>query len=367
MNTNRGLLVLALTVVMAPGPGVLAQSVAARTPNLQGTWTAPKGVVQFNFLHRFSISDAPFRKVTNTPTFHVGTGLTQSLMVGFTYGSNSALVPAFPNEWEFFARVRPLTQATGAPLDLSIQGGYNVASESVDGEVVAARALGRLRLLGVARAFSAAYAGEDARYAVAAGASLSLTRNIPVGGDWGTLINREDDEPYAWSAGLQMGVPFTPHSFSIHASNVGTASLEGASRGQRTRWGFEYTIPITLRRFTSGGASTAGASADPMLTPTFQHVLASGYTVVVDIQEFGFSESDAEIAPGTTVVWRNRDPVRHSVTSDGGRFHSGLIDPGAVYALTFPNPGVFPFHCTPHPEMTSTVLVSREPDTNGPR
>ena len=164
-----------------------------------------------------------------------------------------------------------------------------------------------------------------------------------------------------------MGVPFTPHSFSIHASNVGTASLEGASRGQRTRWGFEYTIPITLRRFTSGGASTAGASADPMLTPTFQNAVASGDTVFVEIQEFGFSESEIEIAPGTTVVWTNRDPVRHSVTSDGGRFHSGLIDPGAVYALTFPNPGVFPFHCTPHPEMTSTVLVSREPDTNGPR
>jgi hypothetical protein len=104
-------------------------------------------------------------------------------MVGFTYGSASALIPAFPNEWEFFARVRPLRQASGAPLDLSIQGGYNVASESLDGEVVAARALGRVRLLGVARAFSSAYAEEDAHYAITAGASLSLTRNISVGGD----------------------------------------------------------------------------------------------------------------------------------------------------------------------------------------
>ena len=361
MNSKRWPLVLALSLAVgASGPSVVAQSVAARTPNLQGTWTAPKGVVQFNFLHRFSISDTPFRKIANTPTFHVGTGLTESLMAGFTYGSNSALVPAYPNEWEFFARVRPLSQATGSPLDLSIQGGYNVASESVDGEVVAARALGRLRLLGVARAFSAAYAEEDARFAVAAGASLSLTPTISLGGDWGALIDREDDEPYTWSAGLQMGVPFSPHSFSVHASNVGTASLEGASRGIRTRWGFEYTVPITLRRYTSGGASTTDAAGGPMLAPMFQNAQPSGDTVFVDIRNLGYSEAEIEIAPGTTIVWTNRDPVPHSITSDGGGFDSGLLDPGAVYTLTFPSPGTFPFHCTPHPFMTGRVVVSGE-------
>ena len=65
---KRGLLVLALALLAMPGPGVTAQSVEARTPNLQGPWTAPRGVIQFNFLPRFSISDAPLRKVTNTPS-----------------------------------------------------------------------------------------------------------------------------------------------------------------------------------------------------------------------------------------------------------------------------------------------------------
>jgi plastocyanin len=43
----------------------------ARTPNLAGGRTAPRGVLQFNLVHRFTLSEAPLRKVTNTPTFEV--------------------------------------------------------------------------------------------------------------------------------------------------------------------------------------------------------------------------------------------------------------------------------------------------------
>jgi hypothetical protein len=244
---------LAALASHARPPAAAAQSVALRTPNLIGGWIASPGVVQLNLIHRFSLSDAPLRKLTNTPTHQLGTGVTDELMVGLTYGSNSSLVPAYPNEWEFFARARLLEQQARAPLDLYLQGGYNVASESVDGEVVVARSFHRLRLLVAARAFSRAYDGDEARYAVHGGAVLNLTRSISVASDYGLLLDRHGDEPVAWGVGLQMGVPYTPHSLSLHASNVGTASLEGASRGSRTRWGFEYTIPINVRRYLPGG------------------------------------------------------------------------------------------------------------------
>ena len=73
-------------------PKAMAQSVAQRTPNLSNGWTPVRGVVQFNFTHRFDISDAPLRKLTNTPSFHVATGVAGPLSVGFIYGSNSDLV-----------------------------------------------------------------------------------------------------------------------------------------------------------------------------------------------------------------------------------------------------------------------------------
>ncbi|MGD8600781.1 MAG: hypothetical protein PVF19_05475 [Gemmatimonadota bacterium] len=236
-----------LVATASPSPSA-GQSVAMRSPNVMGGWSVDPGVIQLNFVHRFSMGDAPARKITTTPTFNVATGVTGRFLVGFVYGTNSTLVAAYPNEWEPYARARLLTEAGGAPADVSVQVGYNFASESIDGELLVARSLGRLRLLVVGRAFSDAYEGSRARFAATGGALLRLTTSISVAGDYGFLLDRKSDEPTAWSAGVQLGVPRTPHSLSVHVSNVGTASLEGSSRGTRTRFGIEYTIPITLRR-----------------------------------------------------------------------------------------------------------------------
>src|SRR5262245_38470019 len=45
-----------------------AQTVLDRTPNLEGGWTGASGVLHFNFVHWFSSSDSPERKVTSAPT-----------------------------------------------------------------------------------------------------------------------------------------------------------------------------------------------------------------------------------------------------------------------------------------------------------
>ena len=364
----RTLLIIGFSAAALFGSAVpgAAQSVVARSPNLLGGWSAPTGVIQFNFLHRFAISDAPLRKITNTPTFNLGTGLTNGLMVGFVYGSNSTLVPAYPNEWEFYARAIPLSQARGAPFDLALHGGYNVASESIDLELLLARGFGDLKLLAAGRAFSEGYEGTGARYAVTGGASVRLTQAVSLAGDYGVLLDRTEDERAAWGVGVQIGVPYTPHSFSINASNVGTASLEGASRGGRTRLGFEYTVPITLRRYASrrGGSGPSGGAGRAFATGG----IASGDTVVVDIQNIKYGVEEIVIAPGTTVVWRNRDPIQHSVVSDQEGFDSSLIDPETSFALTFSDIGEYPFHCMPHPFMKGRVVVQEgagSPDGTG--
>lgn len=341
---------LAALLCLAVGPAAgTAQAVTMRTPDFTGGWIAPPGVIQFNFLHRFSISDAPLRKITNTPTFNIGTGVVDRLMVGAVYGSNSTLVPAYPNEWEFYARAMPLSQGRGQAIDVFVQAGYNLAAESVDGELLVGRRVGRLGLLAAGRSFSRAFAADRTRYAVAAGLDLRLTPSASIAGDVGTLLDRAAGERIAWGAGLQLGVPFTPHSFSIHASNVGTASLEGVSAGTRTRWGFEYTVPITLRRYTRAGPVPAPAT---MPMPE-----AGRDTVVIGIRNLRYEQTDVTITPGTTVVWVNRDPVQHSVIADGGTFDSGLIDPGGRFEWTFVHEGTYTYHCMPHPFMKGRIVV----------
>jgi len=87
-----------------------------------------------------------------------------------------------------------------------------------------------------------------------------------------------------------------------------------------------------------------------------------GDTVHVDIQNLKYQQEEIVIAPGTTVVWRNADPVQHTVIADDGSFDSGLIDPRGTFSRTFAEEGVHAFHCMPHPFMTGRVVVRARMD-----
>jgi plastocyanin len=67
-----------------------------------------------------------------------------------------------------------------------------------------------------------------------------------------------------------------------------------------------------------------------------------------------------EIVAGTTVAWKNDDPLEHSVTADDKSFDSGLIRSGATWRRTFDRPGTYHLNCTPHPFMKITVVVKPE-------
>jgi len=78
-----------------------------------------------------------------------------------------------------------------------------------------------------------------------------------------------------------------------------------------------------------------------------------------------FTPNPLNVAPGTTVTWKNTDTVSHYVTSGkptdnetGTVFDSGnLIKPGGTYQFTFANAGTFDYFCTVHPWMTAQVIV----------
>ena len=338
-------LVLALALVF-PACGT-AQSVVDRSPNLSGGWVGDPGTVYFNFLHRFEHGAAPARKVTNFPTFLLGYAPVERVLIGAQYATNSDLVASLPNEWEVFGR---WAAPEMGPAELALTGGWNNSSESVDGEAALRLRAGMLSLLGAARAFSQGFGG-DARFAVGGGGVLRLGSNLALAADVMSLLDRTDDERVAWSAGVQLNIPYTPHSLSVHASNTNTATLEGSSRGgPKTRYGFEFTVPFMLSRyFGSGSAPTEGPA-----------VASAADTVVVAIRDFGFTPAQITIRPGATVVWVNEGRVAHTATADDGSWDSGVIEPGARWSRTFSEGPPQPYHCTPHPFMKGTVRISGE-------
>jgi plastocyanin len=354
MPVRPRVLALAAFLIALIQPAARAQSVLQRTPNLSGGWAATPGTVYFNFLHRFIAGAAPARQVTNFPTFLLAAGLPGTVLLGANYSTRSDVAESYPNEWEFFARAVPLQEFKGFPLDVSLQVDYNNAAQSVDGELELARQIDRVRLLAVARGMSDAYATDRARLAVGAGALVRITRSISIGGDYVKLLDAEEgvEEDPAWSAALQVGIPLTPHSLSLQVANTTTSTLQGSSRGSGTRrYGFEFTVPITLARYFGKRPETAAAATAPSKaadgTPTTNSRM----------RNMQFEPRRVRIAVGSTLAWRNDDQVVHTVKALNGSWESPPIEPGGVYRYTFAQAGEFEITCGPHPFMKQTVEV----------
>ena len=218
-----GALAVFAGAALRPAP-LQAQDLLDRTPNLSGGWVSHAGMVHFNFLHRFTSSDAPERKVTSAPTFLLAAGLPGRLLAGFHYATNSTLAPNYPNEWEFFGRFGALRQTDGAPVDLSGQADYNLASDGPDAEVSAARREGPVRVLAAVRVLSPLDDEDGARVALAGGATLHLTRDVAIAADVGSLTERRPEEDPAWGVALQLAIPHSPHTFSLQVGNTNTAT-----------------------------------------------------------------------------------------------------------------------------------------------
>lgn len=335
-------------MLSGPTTGANAQSVQDRTPNLTGGWTGRSGGAYFNFLHRFDHSGAPQRKVSSSPTFLLAFAPLASSLVGVQYATNSTVADAYPNEWEVFARAKvpsPLNER----VSLGAQVGYNAAARSGDVGVDMTAALGPFALLGAGRFFSDAYGSGKARGGLAAGAVLPIGP-VAISGDVGKVLG-EPSLRSAWGIGLQMAIPGSPHTLSLHASNTTTGTLQGSSVGMpRTTYGFEFTIPLTPGRYLGRNGKQAARGAG-------DRVGADG-VAAVEIQDMRFGAGGrVEIQAGDVVRWRNSDPVQHTATADDGSWDSGTLESGEVYERRFDTPGEFPYHCGPHPFMEGVVVV----------
>ena len=395
-----------------------AQSLLDRTPNISGNWVGAPGTLYFHFIHRFSVTDAPQRKVGNVPTFLVGSGLPKRFFAGFNYSTNSTLAPNFPNEWEVFARWAPLAEDFGAPVDIGGQVGYNNAADGIDGELSIAKRLGIIRVIAAGRALSDPLEEGNTRFAVAGGATLRLGQYVALAGDIGSMTDRDSTENVSWSAGVHIAIPLTPHTFSIHASNASISTLQGASRGlDDVRYGFEFTIPLTLRRYfgkrdepvADTAVSTTGALVDtpvevkpvetavappaaavdstpapveakpapvtsapvtsapvtapaakPATTPKPAAPRQAARVRRTTIKNISYLQPRITVTVGTTVEWTNSDPLPHTVTANDKSFNSGLIQPGKTYRHTFTKAGTFNYYCVPHPFMKGVIVVTAQ-------
>jgi len=346
-------------VALAAAP-LRAQSLLYRPPNLGGTWVTDAGVVQFNFLHRFYVSPAPQHFVVNYPTFTLATGLGHQLDLGARFATRSIVGLAngaqSTNETEVYGRWR-VHGTEGQPgFAIAVTPAYNFLAKSVDGELGVDWTRGALTLHGAARGVSRRLGQlRKGAAAFAGGFNARLNPYVGASADIGSFVS--PTVRAAWSAAITFLIPGSPHTFSLQASNATSATIQGASEGvapplvlSNVLYGFEFTIPIHLKRF----APWIHRSPKPVALG------ASGAAVAAEVNMTAvkFAGDAITISAGQAVRWTNRDPVEHTVTFDGAAEPgSPVIPPNGSYVHRFDKPGTYTYHCTPHPFMKGVVVV----------
>lgn len=112
---------------------------------------------------------------------------------------------------------------------------------------------------------------------------------------------------------------------------------------QNSRWTSIRSNLITAILLTASTCGYAGGS-----TPA-----------EVEIQGFKFIPQEITIKAGTSIRWTNNEKRQyHSVWFEkAGDPEPAYFFPEETYERSFDKPGIYPYHCGPHPEMTGTVTV----------
>jgi plastocyanin len=150
------------------------------------------------------------------------------------------------------------------------------------------------------------------------------------------------------------GFPMTPEPLERVALLTKGVELAGLAVGM-TLWAAR---PAPLTRRLAPAAATilvacvaAAVAAPPSLADSV------GKQRTVDIPGTFYSPDALTVLVGDTVTWMNHDRMTHTVTADDGEFDSDRLEPGAHFAHTFVQPGVYRFHCRIHRFMHGEIDV----------
>jgi plastocyanin len=107
---------------------------------------------------------------------------------------------------------------------------------------------------------------------------------------------------------------------------------------------------MRLRRF----APCAAYGGALLLACTPAAAAPHSYTVVIDKMKFG--PLPADLHKGDTIVWVNRDFLRHSATAGDHSFDVDLL-PGKAAKIVLNKTGTIAFACRYHPGMKGVLQV----------
>ena len=136
----------------------------------------------------------------------------------------------------------------------------------------------------------------------------------------------------------------------LAAAGTLVAGCGGSNSGSGGYGSGGTSATTTAPSGTRGGRAYGGGP-----TSSAAGITTGGTAVTID--NFAFSPPTVRVKAGQKVTWTNKQDVAHTVTADGGAFDHPM-PPGAMFAFAVTKAGSFAYHCTIHPAMSATVVVS---------
>lgn len=113
--------------------------------------------------------------------------------------------------------------------------------------------------------------------------------------------------------------------------------------------------PTTKRRLALGAAALALGFSAMSLVAAESGSQPRTHTVTIDATSY--QPRTLTVKVGDTVVWFNKDLMRHTATAKAGAFDSRDIDAGKSWTFTARQEGLFGYVCLYHPTMKGTLRV----------
>jgi plastocyanin len=115
-------------------------------------------------------------------------------------------------------------------------------------------------------------------------------------------------------------------------------------------------IALTVRRSSPTQPAAAGTVTSTAVAAAPR---ATSGPVDVAIMDFAFAPATVTVKAGSTVTWTNHDSEAHTVrTTKSTTVKSDVLATDATFSFTFTTPGEYAYHCSIHPEMHGTVVVT---------
>lgn len=94
----------------------------------------------------------------------------------------------------------------------------------------------------------------------------------------------------------------------------------------------------------------------------YSEVVTNGESATIKIDD-NFKPGIRTVPAGSTVTWKNNDPISHTIVSNTGLWSSPSLGQYQQFSYTFNTPGTYDYSCSDHPSMTGKVIVTASAST----